>query len=76
MDDRVKGFGSLVRDYQSMVTPDMHWSNMHIVIEDGNIEDEHVIWCINEGVSDEERHVCDWLLKMPEMVRYAIWNVA
>ena len=76
MDTRIEGFLSLVSQYKEMVSYDMHFSNMHIVIEDGNMDDDHIDWCVNRGVSDEERAVAEWLKSMPVIVREAIWSVS
>ena len=69
-------FRDALKFYNDNVEWDMHWSNMHIVIEDGNMEDDHIKWCVDQGVNEKEKKVCDFLLSIPVEARYDIWEVS
>lgn len=53
---------------------------LHIVIDDYNIENEHVLWCIHNSIEKEQNillkelclQVANYLLKIPESRRFEI----
>lgn len=48
---------------------------LHIVIEDGNVEDSHLIFCYSkqEEITEEEIKFLDLLKSLPYSMRYAAY---
>jgi hypothetical protein len=37
---------------------------LHVVVDDWNLEDEHLIWCLGQGLSEDERQCAEALLAL------------
>lgn len=51
--------------------------NLHIVMEDGNLEDHHIQWCLTNALDEgdgEAAVLAHWLLKQSEEDREYIYN--
>lgn len=71
MNDHLK---ALISYYNEIVTDDMHWSKMHCVVEDGNMDDGNIESSISSGLTCEEFVVCKFLLSIPYEIRCEIWE--
>ncbi len=48
------------------------WGNLHIVLEDGNVENSHVGWCLKNALEQkdyESARLCGFLLQMTRSQR-------
>lgn len=51
--------------------------NLHIVLEDGNLEDHHIEWCIQNALDEMDGDAAiigNWLLKLTEEEREDVYN--
>lgn len=49
---------------------------LHIVIDDENVESDHIQWCIDQGMDEERTEIARRLLAMDAPYRHAVLDLA
>lgn len=55
----------------------MGWGNLHVVLEDGNLEDENIKYCLQSALDDLDGDgavIANWLLKLSEEERSRVYG--
>lgn len=66
-------FARMLKDYRAIGDNGMSGGSLHIILEDGNFEDEHVDWCIKYATEEGDGFgvlLATMLRVMPEDERW------
>lgn len=56
---------------------ELAWGNLHIALDDGNLEDDHIKYCLQAALDDMDGDgavIANYLLKLSEAERANMYN--